>query len=118
MTLDELDAHERLALGALLRMVITSDRRFTPQEQAAVETCGDRHGSREILWGAMSEAALQSMGGDQTRDAAARVTRPDVRLLIVSIMDAVAVADGVHPNEHHILTKIRELWADTAGPYR
>lgn len=110
MTLADLTAAERLALGGLVRVIIRADGSFSEEEESRIDTIGDELGGREQLWRAISDSAQAFRDDPAIRAAALAVTRPEVRELILEVMAGVAAADSISPKEMSLIDALRKEW--------
>lgn len=110
MMLSDLTPEERLALGGLLRLIIRADRSFSEEEETQIDTIGDELGGREELWKAISSSAQSFRDEAAIHAAALRVTRPEVRELILEVMAGLAAADSISPNEMSLIDALRKEW--------
>lgn len=110
MNLAELTEAERLVLGALIRLMVRADGRFTEEEEQRIQDIGADLGDAEALWGAISDSAQTYTSEQATRAAIPTVTRPEARELLYGVLFAVATADTIAPGEQVILDALRLAW--------
>ncbi|HJL18766.1 MAG TPA: TerB family tellurite resistance protein [Sandaracinaceae bacterium LLY-WYZ-13_1] len=115
-SIDDLHAHEQLALGGLLRVLIRLDGRFTPAEEAQLARVGEELGGADDLRAVVARSAEVLADDAAIRDVARQVERPEARLLIREALEAVARADTIHPAEQSLLDWCDELWGPRAAP--
>ncbi len=118
--LHDLLPHEIAALAGLLRVIVRTDGRFSPQESAAIGRIAAAEGARDLLWQAISTSAQTARTDDAIAAAAAAVTRVEAQIRIVALLDEVALSDGVVPAESAVLADVRRRWQPPGGggPYR
>ncbi|MBN8609433.1 MAG: TerB family tellurite resistance protein [Deltaproteobacteria bacterium] len=110
MNLSDLTADEKLVLGALIRLMVRADGRFTEEEEQRIQEIGADVGSAEELWRAVSESAQRYTSEAATKTAIPSVTRPEARTMIFDVLFGVATADTIAPGEQAILDSLREAW--------
>jgi hypothetical protein len=110
MRIDELEKHEKLALGGLIRMMLRSDGEFAEDEEDAVDSLGDDVGGKAAIWRIVSDSAQALRSNDAVRDAAIRVTRPDARAVIRDALVRVAAADSIVESERALLDWLDAAW--------
>lgn len=120
IALQDLQPHELAALAALIRVLVRADGRFTPQESAAIARIAAAENATALLWTAISTSAQQAQTDAHIHEAIASVQRPQARSRILSILDDLAIADGIQPANFAVLAEIRTRWPLPAesGPYR
>lgn len=110
MELSDLTADEKLVLGALIRLMVRADGRFSEEEEQRIQDIGAEIGSPEDLWRAVSDSAQRYTSEASTRAAIPSVTRPEARGLIYDVLFSVAQADSIDAGEQLILDSLRKAW--------
>lgn len=110
MKLSQLTDDERLALGGLLRLLVRADGEFSVAEEERIDAVGDELGGKEVLWKAISESAQHFKDDQAIRRAGLGIARPEVRELVLSILESVAIADTMSPGEEGILEALKSHW--------
>ncbi len=110
MNLSDLTADEKLVLGALIRLMVRADGRFTEEEEQRIQDIGADIGSAEDLWRAVSDSAQRYTSEATTKAAIPSVTRPEARTMIFDVVLGVATADTIAPGEQVILDSLRTAW--------
>lgn len=100
----ELEDHERLALGGIIRLIIRSDGDFTEQEEETVDAIGERHfGGAGEIWRLISASAQASQDDDAIKAAIRAVVRPEAREFVLAVAREVASGDELTEDEQHLL---------------
>lgn len=110
MKLTDLTNDERLALGGLLRILVRADGEFSVAEEERIDAVGDELGGKDVLWKAISASAQHFKDDQQIRAAAMGIARPEVRDIVLSVLESVAIADTMSPAEEGILTALKAHW--------
>ena len=110
LTLENLEEHEQLALGGLIRVMIRVDGSFSEAEEEHINSVADELGGREALWAVISRSAQQHKNDSEIRDEALRVKRPAVQLLIRGVLEDIARAETIEPGEQQILDWLVKEW--------
>lgn len=110
MNLSDLTVDEQLVLGAIIRLMVRADGRFTEEEEQRIQDIGAEIGSAEDLWRAVSDSAQRYTSEASTRAAIPTVTRPEARSMIFDVIASVAQADTIAPGEQLILDSLRQAW--------
>jgi len=110
MNLSDLTEEEKLVLGALIRLMVRADGRFTEDEEQRIQDIGAEIGSPEELWRAVSDSAQKYTSEASTRHAIPSITRPEAREMMFGVLYGVATADMVAPGEQVILDALRLAW--------
>ena len=111
MTLDDLDATERLAFGGLARMMVRSDGSFSEAEEARIEEVAADIGGIGLFWRLVSASAQEHVDDeDKIRETVEQVTRPEARTLIRDIIQKIAEAEGIEDGERELLDWLDEAW--------
>jgi len=110
LTLDDLENHEQLALGGLLRVLIRADGSFSETEEQHLDAVADELGGRELLWKIISRSAQEHGNDDAIKADALKVERPRIRELIRGILEDVARAETIEPAEQSLLDWLDEKW--------
>ncbi len=108
--LDDLEDHEQLALGGLIRVLIRLDGSFSEEEEAHLERVAAEIGTTEHLWRVISRSAQEHANDDAIRAAAKGVLRPEARRLIRSALEGIARADTIEPSEQKLLDWLDVTW--------
>jgi len=110
MKLDDLEKHEQLALGALIRLMLRSDGEFTEVEERKVSELGTRLGAADRIWSVIS-ASAQACPTDATmRATASTVTRIEVRSLVRAALADIAADGEVSGSETSLLAWLDGVW--------
>lgn len=110
MNLSDLTDDEKLVLGALIRLMVRADGRFTEEEEQRIHEIGAEIGSAEDLWRAVSDSAQRYTSEAATRAAIPSVTRPEAREMMFGVLFGIATADMIAPGEQTILDALRLAW--------
>ncbi len=109
MELSELNEDERLALVALLEMVVASDGNVTREELSQIKHV--IHGLGEKTYrAAVAEADRRFADDDAARAFLLTIERPDARELIYETALEAAMANSIGPKESELLTWLAEHW--------
>ncbi len=109
MELNELTADERIALVALLEMIVGADRDVSYEELAQIKRVMEALGERAYR-AAVTAADERFASDDDARAFVAAVERPDARELIYETALEAAVAHGVANRESDLLTALQKQW--------
>ena len=99
-----------LALGGLIRLLVRADGEFSVAEEERIDAVGDELGGKELLWKWISSSAQAFKTDQDIRAAGLGIARPEVRELVLSILESVAIADTMSPNEEGILVALKSHW--------
>jgi hypothetical protein len=110
MKITDLEPHEQHVLGGLVRMMIRSDGDFTEAEEEKVNSIGAELGGDVPIWRVISASAQEHPSEEEIRAAVPSVVRPEVRELILSVIERVAGSDGVADDEEDLLAWVRGRW--------
>ncbi|MBX3246414.1 MAG: hypothetical protein KF901_04455 [Myxococcales bacterium] len=110
-TIDDLEPHEQLAFGGLIRVLIRLDGHFSELEEEHLERVAEEIGGREALWALISRSAQEHRNDDAIRDAARGVVRSDARVLIRDALESIARAETIVPAEQRLLDWLDETWS-------
>ncbi len=109
MDLKDLNADERIALVALLEMIVAADQNVSYEEMAQIKRV--MHGLGERAYREAVEAADARFDSDDAAyDGIASVERPEARELIYQTALEAAAAHGVAGRESELLTKLQRRW--------
>ena len=108
--LDDLQEHEQLALGGLIRVLIRLDGSFSEEEEAHLERVGEQIGSTEELWRIISRSAQEHPNDDAIRASAMLVRRSGAQALIRAALENIAVAETIEPAEQELLDWLDAAW--------
>src|SRR4051794_38599663 len=109
MELNELTADERIALIALLEMVVAADREVTYEELAQIKRVMHALGDRAYRE-AVEAADARFDSDDAALEFIAAIERPEARELIYESALEAAVAHGVAGHESEFLTRLQKHW--------
>ncbi len=112
-TLGDLEDHEQLALGGLIRVLIRADGSFYEEEEACLERVAEGIGGTDALWKVISRSAQELRNDDAIREAARSVQRPGAQALIRETLEGIARAETITLAEQQLLDWIDELWGMT-----
>jgi uncharacterized tellurite resistance protein B-like protein len=110
MNLSDLTEDEKLVLGALIRLMVRADGRFTEEEEQRIQDIGADIGGSDELWRVVSDSAQKYTSEAATRHAIPTVTRQEAREMMFGVLFGVATADMVAPGEQVILDALRLAW--------
>lgn len=110
MKLSDLTSDETSILGALIRLMVRADGRFTEEEEQRIHDIGAEIGGAEQLWRAVSDSAQRYTTEAATREAIGGVVRPEARVFVYDIVFSVATADTIAEGEQVILDSLRAAW--------
>lgn len=111
MQVQELNDIEREVLLALLAHLAEADARIDPGEVLEIDALAEEMGITNIR-----ERLMRARGATQTRQdllaALQKVTRPDARDLIRTVLSDLAQSDGERtPAETELLDAVAGVWA-------
>ncbi len=109
--IEDLEDHEQLAFGGLIRILIRQDGHFSEEEEAHLERVAEQLGSIEQLWKLISRSAQEHRNDDAIRAAAKTVERPEAQVLIRDALEAIARAETIEPTEQELLDWLDGIWA-------
>lgn len=115
LTLDDLEDHEKLALGGLIRVLIRVDGSFSEEEEKHLDEVADAIGGREALWKVISNSAQQLANDDAIKAAAKDVERATVQRFIRVVLEEIARAETITPEEGKLLDWLDGLWTAALG---
>jgi len=113
--MDDLEDHEQLAFGGLIRVLIRLDGSFSEEEEAHLERLAEELGTTEQLWRLISRSAQEHKNDDAIRESAKQVERPGARRLIRDALEKVAMAETIEPAEQELLDWLDTTWQLGAG---
>ncbi|HXU82976.1 MAG TPA: TerB family tellurite resistance protein [Polyangia bacterium] len=109
MKLSELDADETLALVALIKAIVLTDRNVSAEEAEALPPLIDQIG--EERYRQSYRVAADRLGDDVSLKAfLGEIHRPEARRLIYDTILRLARADGLHPDEGRLLDWVYANW--------
>ena len=109
MDLKDLNADERIALVALLEIIVAADRNVSYEELAQIK--GVIHGLGDRAYREAVTAADERFDSDDTAyEFIAGIERPEARELIYATALEAAAAHGVAGRESELLTKLQRRW--------
>lgn len=106
----DLEDHERLAFGGLIRILIRLDGHFSEEEEAHLEEVAEEIGSTEELWRVISRSAQEHENDDAIKASAKGVERPAAQRLIRDALARIAVAETIEPAEQELLDWLDATW--------
>jgi hypothetical protein len=109
MKLDELNEEERLALVALLKLVVQADMEVTREEHVVLRGIASRVGE-EAFWGAVEAAKPLVKTREDARTLARRVSRPEAQAAIYAALVEAAEPGKVVEPELKVLDWLAETW--------
>jgi hypothetical protein len=109
MELEELSHDERLALVALLELVIASDRDVAREELALIKRVMRELGAAEYR-ALVAEADERFPNDDAAKKFLLTVTRQEARELIYEIALEAAMVHGMLGHESELLTWLKAKW--------
>jgi hypothetical protein len=109
MELEDLDDNERLALVALLKLVVLSDGKVSAEEIGEIDDVVDAFGEEEY------QKLLDQVEGRFPTEAALKkflpeVTRPDARELIYGLILEAAASEALQGQEPELLAWLGKAW--------
>lgn len=108
--IDDLQDHEQLALGGLIRVMIRQDGHFSEEEEAQIERVATDIGGADALWRVISRSAEELSDDDAIKETAKAVERPEARLLIRETLEGIARAETIGRGEQQLLDWCDEAW--------
>lgn len=103
LKLRDLELHEGLALGGLIRILIRLDGSFSEEEEQRLGEVADEVGDRDELWGWIERSAKELSDDEMVRDKALAVKRPGARSLIRHVLESIAQAGTITLGEQKLL---------------
>lgn len=110
-SLSDLEQHEGLALGGLLRILIRLDGSFSEEEEKYLDAVAEDVGSRDELWALISRSAQEHKNDDAIREHAKAVERSGARTLIRHVLESVARAETITDEEQSLIDWLDSTWA-------
>ncbi|MFO0711031.1 MAG: TerB family tellurite resistance protein [Sandaracinus sp.] len=110
MNLSDLTVDEQLVLGALIRLMVRADGRFTEEEEQRIQDIGAEIGGSEELWRIVSDSAQRYTSEAAAKAAIPSITRQEARDMIYDVLFSVAQADTIAPGEQLVLDTLRKAW--------
>jgi hypothetical protein len=111
LKLTELEPHEKIAFGCLVRLMIRSDGHFSDEEEEQINSIGEAElGGAGELWHLISASAAVYPYEKDGKGEVAKVERPGARALILRVLERVAGADGLERSEADLLDWVRAEW--------
>ncbi len=109
MELNELNDNERIALVALIDVMVESDTQVTDEEMEKLQAVVDAVGTDE--YEAAADAVDERFGDeDDLRAFLPSIERQEARELIYGTVLELAMSENVDPHEGHMLTWLAEAW--------
>jgi hypothetical protein len=110
MKLDDLDNQEQLVLGALVRLMLRADGKFTESEEKKVNGLGERLGAADRIWSVVSASAQAFPDDDAMRLSVTGITNADVRKMVRAALADIADDGDVAPAEKALLDWLDGVW--------
>lgn len=107
--IDQLSADERLAFGALVRLMVAADGEISAAERTLLEDQATELGE-DAFWDMIDQAAEKASRPEETRALTAAVTRQPVRELIYGALFEIATAGTITEREMAVLDELRQRW--------
>jgi hypothetical protein len=108
LALDDLSGDERLAFGAVLRLVAVLDAQSDEREALAAMAA---ELGEEAFWDALDRAEHEVEGPDHARQLAEAVERQEARELIYACASQLAFAGAFSSDAASVLGSLREMWS-------
>ena len=109
MEYNELTSEERLLLVVLLELVIKADQAYSDQEDSELKRIAAMIGEAQFK-AAIQEADRRFSSGDDLRQLAQTIQRPEARELILATIQELAVVDEVSIEEMQLVNWLADLW--------
>ncbi len=116
LSLNDLEDHEKVALGGLIRVLIRIDGSFSEEEESTMEAVADEIGGREALWSIISRSAQETPTDDAIRAAAKTVVRGPIQRFMRYVLEDIARAETITLEEAGLLRWVDELYGFDPGP--
>lgn len=110
MNLSDLTRDEQLVLGALIRLIVRADGRFTVEEEERIQAVGAEIGGADLLWRVISDSAQRYTREASIDQALPNVTRPEARGFVYDVVFSIAMANALAPGEAVVLDALRAAW--------
>ncbi len=111
LKISDLQQHERLAFGCLVRMMLRSDGHFTDEEEAQVNRLGEQElGDAGAMWHLISASAAVYPEEKDGKAEVPKVMRLGARVLILRVLERIAAADGVDTPEADLIDWVKTQW--------
>jgi hypothetical protein len=110
MGIDELERHEQMVLGGLLRMMVRSDGKFTEGEESEIDALGNGIGGRDAIWKIVSQSAQELPNDERIKAAVKSVIRPEARATIRAAIEKIAHQGGIVAAERRLLDWLGGEW--------
>jgi len=108
-TLEELDAAERLAFGAVLHAVIAVDGSYSPDEHQVLTDLAQRLGP-DLFWATLEHAGETVEDAAHAKRLAEEVTREVAREVIFYAAYEASQADTISSAEMKLLEELAAMW--------
>ena len=105
MKLDQMTDGEKQALGALVRVLVGVDGKYTPAEFAGLQKTADYLGEDEF-WQVVNDSGHRHLDPE----LAGAVERPEAREAIYGVLFGIAAAGTVIKEEGKLLDWLAETW--------
>ena len=100
--LEDLEDHEQLALGGLIRILIRLDGSFSEAEEEYLNQVAAEVGTQDELWKIISRSAQELQDDDAIKAKTLQVKRTNARELIRYVLEAIARADTISLREQKL----------------
>ena len=100
--LEDLEDHEQLALGGLIRILIRLDGSFSEAEEEYLNQVAAEVGTQDELWKIISRSAQELPDDDAIKAKTLKVERTNARELIRYVLEAIARADTISLREQKL----------------
>lgn len=110
MKLDDLDNQEQLVFGALVRLMLRADGKFTEAEEKKVDGVGARLAAADRIWSVVSASAQAFPDDEAMRLSVTGITRADVRKMVRDALAEIADDGEVSPQEKALLDWLDGVW--------
>lgn len=107
--IDQLNDAERLAFGALMRLMVALDGEISDDERMLLGDLAAELGE-DAFWDMIDRAAEEASEPAQARTLAEAVLRQPVRELILGSLYETATAGTITDREMTLLDELRALW--------
>jgi len=109
MNIRELSSEENLALIGLLKVIIQADNLYSLKESAQLKRVASLIGA-DLFKQTVDVAREKFKTLDDVKAFVPSVTRQEARMLIFSLLQEMAHADGVVADEEQSLEWLAKLW--------
>lgn len=105
----DLAPQEQLALGALIRMVLTADGTVSVVEREVMDVLAKDLGP-DAFWSMFDEAAAVVTGPEHARELASKVERRPAQVFIYMTVAELGMAGSVTRDQMMVLESLRLMW--------